>query len=71
MFPTTSSEPSIVVKMEDNLAQYLVEHDEKACAFCEEQPCVWLSNHNSMGTWDKLEHFNSSEEDVPTANIRT
>jgi hypothetical protein len=70
VFPTTSNEPSIVAEMEHNLAQYLAERKEKACAFCEEQPCAWLSNHKSMHTWDKLEHGNLPEGDVPTANIR-
>jgi predicted RNA-binding Zn ribbon-like protein len=53
VFPTTSTEPSIVAEIEHNLAQNLAERKEKACAFCEEQPCVWLSNHNSMRAWDE------------------
>jgi hypothetical protein len=28
-----------------------------------------LSNHDSMRAWDKLEHGNLPEENVPTANI--
>jgi hypothetical protein len=70
VFPTTSMEPSIVAEMEHDFAQYLAEREEKACAFCEEQPCGWLSNHDSMRTWDQLEHSNLPVEDVPTANIR-
>jgi hypothetical protein len=67
---TSTSGPSIVTEMEHDLAQYLAECEEKACAFCDEQPCVWFSNHDSMPAWDELEHSNLPEEDVPTANIR-
>jgi hypothetical protein len=54
MFPTTSSEPSIVANMEQDFTQYLGEREEKECTFCKEQPCVWLSNHESMQAWDRV-----------------
>lgn len=55
VFPLESMDPSAVAEMKSNLAEYLEECKEKACLFCKQEPCVWLSNHNSILTWDTLE----------------
>ncbi len=67
MFDSPSAEPNEVAEMEHNLAQYLSEVEGRACSFCEQQPCVWMSNHHSMLSWDELEHGDLPMEDVPTA----
>jgi hypothetical protein len=70
VFNSASAKPREVAEMEHDLAQHLSEVEGRACRFCEQQPCVWMSNHDSMLAWDELEHSDLPMEDVPAANIR-
>jgi hypothetical protein len=57
VFPAARTEPNIVVDMEHNLVEYLQECEGGAnTSFCEQEPCVWLANHDSILAWDTSQH---------------
>ena len=70
VFPCTGTVPTVVDSMKHDLDEYLTEGNGKACAFCEEEPCVWLLNHDSILAWDALEHEGLDVKEMPTANLR-
>ena len=70
VFPNTTTDLTLVKKMEHDLGVDLAERYGRACVSCEEEPCVWLSNHESILAWDALEHDGLPLNEMPLANIR-
>jgi hypothetical protein len=71
VFVLVCTVPSVVAEMGRNAAYYLDKHEEgRACAFCKQDPCVWIANHDSILAWDTLGHGNLHVDYMPAANIR-